>query len=432
MATLDVTSRPPAADGEGDAPRPRRRIRRVLFRLLAVGLAVAATMGAVEVAFRLLGYQPLYDVYAKPDNFYVADEQVGWSYGPGTTGEFAGPRPFPITFRTRIRINSLGLRGPELTPVAPGGLRVLVLGDSVASGLEVAENQTYSAVAAGLLSQRLSVPVQVVNAGVRGYGTDQEWLLYRERLKPLHPDVVLLHETANDPDDNVTLHRMRRVFGKPAFILGPDDSLHVVGQPVPDYPRCSEYRVVDQAVRRVDGARARMVCQLQLSLANHSAFFSFVAERLQRNPALVTALYNLGSTDDEAAHHPPVAAAAGPQAAAGNAVSPPAPPAPAPPPATPYSQRLTSVLISRMADEVRRDGARFVLMGQDFDLQQLDMPAFEAQGIPLVRIDPALVPENLIPNDGHPNATGHRQIAELLTDQIEPLLREVLEAKALR
>ncbi|MBS4730668.1 SGNH/GDSL hydrolase family protein [Mycobacterium sp. SM1] len=429
MATLDVTSRP-AADGGGEAPRPRHRIRAVLFRLLAVVLTVAATMGAVEAVFRVLGYRPLYDVYAKPDNFYVADRLVGWSYGPGATGEFVGPRPFPITFRTHIRINSLGLRGPELTPVAPGGLRVLVLGDSVASGLEVAENETYSAVAAGLLSQRLGVSVQVVNAGVRGYGTDQEWLLYRERLKPLHPDVVLVHETANDPDDNVTLHRMRRVFGKPAFILGPDDTLHLVGQPVPDYPRCSEYRVMDDAVRRADGARARTVCRLQLNLANHSAFFSFVAERLQRNPALVAALYNLGSTDDEAAHHPPVGAPASPQAAAGNPGSPPA--VPAPPPATPYAQRLTSVLISRMADDVRRDGARFVLMGQDFDLQKLDMPAFEQQGIPLIRIDAALVPENLIPNDGHPNATGHHQIAELLTDQIEPLLREVLEAKAFR
>lgn len=432
MAMSEVASRLLASDGGDDAPPPgRRRIRTVLFRLLAVTIAVIATVGVVEVAFRVLGYRPLYDVYSKPDDFYVADPMVGWAYWPGATGEFVGPRPFPIEFRSHIRINSLGLRGPELTAVPPGGLRVLVLGDSLASGLEVAENQTYSAVAAGLLSARLGVPVQFVNAGVRGYGTDQEWLLYQERLKQLHPDVVIDHTVSNDPDDNVTLHRMRRVFGKPAFVLGPDDTLHLVGQPVSDYPHCSEYRVVDSVVRRVDGVRARTMCWLQLNLANHSAFFSFVAERLQRNPGLVKALYDLGSATDE--QSPPAPSPAPPPA--GDAPASPSMLAvvpPAPPPAAPYAQRLTSVLISRMADDVRRNGARFVLMGQDVDLRKLDVAAFEAQGIPLVRIDWAFSPNTLIPNDGHPNATGHREIAGLLTDQIEPLLREVLEVKASR
>jgi lysophospholipase L1-like esterase len=432
----DVTSRPPAVDAGDDAAPQRRRARTVLFRLLAVTIAVVATLGVVEVGFRVLGYQPLYDVYAQPDKFYVADKLVGWSYRPGATGEFVGPQPYPITFRTHVRINSLGLRGPELTPVPPRGLRVLVLGDSLTSGLEVAEDETYSAVGAQLLSQRLGVGVQVVNAGVRGYGTDQELLFYRERLKQLHPDVVIVHENATDPGDNVTLHRMRRVFGKPAFVLGADNTLHLIGQPVPNYPRCSEYRVIESVARRIDGDWARIACWLQMNLANHSAFFSFVAERLQRNPALVQALFNMGSYDQALqsavdtspppAPGPPAPAADTPAAAAAE------PPAPAPPPPLDYAHRLTSALISQLANDVRHDGARFVLMGQDVDLQKLDMAAFDQGGIPLVRIDPAFSPETLIPTDGHPNALGHRRIGELLTDQIEPLLREVLEVKAPR
>lgn len=197
MATPKATSRPVVDDehavaGEQPAPHPpRRRIRPVLFRLLTVAVAVVITLGAVEVGFRIAGYHSLAELYSHPSYGYLrADEALGWSYQPGATGVYDGPHPFPVTFRSEYRINSLGLRGPEPEPVAPGGLRVLVLGDSVTSGLEVAENETYSAVAATLLSGRLGVPVQMINAGVRGYATDQEWLFYRERLKGLHPDVV--------------------------------------------------------------------------------------------------------------------------------------------------------------------------------------------------------------------------------------------------
>jgi lysophospholipase L1-like esterase len=447
VASPDVTSHQPAADG-GQAPPPRRRRgRTVVFRLLALTIAVVLTLGVVEAAFRILGYQPLSEVYANPDDFYVADPMVGWAYRPGFTGEFVGPQPYPITFRTKVSINSLGLRGPEPAPVPPGGLRVLALGDSWTSGLEVEEDQTYSAVAARLLSQRLGRPVQVINAGVRGYGTDQAWLLYRQRLKQLHPDVVVYYLTGI-ADRNVTLHRMRRVFGKPAFVLGSDNTLHLIGQPVPDYPRCAEYQVVDGAARRIDNDFAQSICWLQLNLANHSAFFSFVVQRLQGNPGLVKWLYQLGTYDDATpptptSPQPPaqmVAAAPAPPPGPAAPLYPvqpgPAPAAPAPPdlapppgPALGYAQRLTSALITQMCDEVRHDGARFVLAGEDADLQTLDEGAFEQDGIPLVHIDSDFGNQRVVPNDGHPNVLGHQLIGHELAEQIEPVLRDIIASR---
>src|SRR5271166_1910779 len=403
MATPEATSRP-VTDCEDDALRPPRRpTRAVLFRLLAVAVAVVGTLGTIEATFRIHSDQPLGDQYPKFYTTQMADEVLGWSYKPGARGQFVGPYPLPVTVRSDFRINSLGLRGPELTAVAPGGLRVLVLGDSVASGLEVADNETYSTVGAQLLSTRLGVPVQVINAGVRGYGTDQEWLLYRERLKQLHSDVVLDHTTENDPFDNLALHGMRQRFGKPAFVLGADNTLHLVGQPVPDYPPCSVYVAVAGVARRVDGAWDRLKCQLETSLLNHSACFSYVSQRMwMRDPSLVWTL-------------------SGPA---------PAPRGPGTPVPLEYALRLTSVLISRMADDVRRDGARFLLMGKDVDLERLDVAGFEREGIPLVRIGSAFGPDTLVPHDlMHPNAAGHRRIGELLADQIEPLLREVLQER---
>jgi lysophospholipase L1-like esterase len=411
MATPKAASRPavdneaPAAAGRHAPQPPRRRIRAVLFRLFTLAVAVVITVGAVEVGFRIAGYRSLAELYSHPSYGYLrADEALGWSYQPGATGVFDGPHPFPVAFRSEYRINSLGVRGPEVEPVAPGGLRVLVLGDSVASGLEVAENETYSAVTSVLLSARLGVPVQVINAGVRGYGTDQEWLFYRERLKGLHPDAVVHHTIDNDPGDNITMHQMRRIFGKPAFVLGADNTLRLIGRPVPYYPLCSEQWAIDGAAHRVDGVWARLTCWLQMHVVNHSAFFSFVTDRLQRNPALAVELAHIGSYDQALLR-------------AADA---------------PYAHRLTSAIISRMADEVRHDGARFVLMGNYADLQKLDMAAFEQQGIPLVRVESAFGPDSVVANDGHPNILGHRQIGELLAQQIEPLLREVLAAKAIR
>lgn len=414
-----VRSAPARADDDADAgSRPSRarrggRLRRVLMRLLAIALAVLLTLGVVEVVFRLLGYEAVYDVYSSPEAFLREDPVLGWSLTPGARGEFVGPRPFPITFRADVRVNSLGLRGPEIPPLPPEGLRVLVLGDSWTAGFEVPEDRTYSALLAGMLTERLGVPVQVLNAGVRGYGTDQALLAYRERLRALDPDLVLHHTTGNDPDDNVVLHRMRRVFSKPAFALTSGGEPRLVGHPVPEYPQCSEFRVVDGEPTRVDGLRGRVFCRLQTGLADHSAFFSFVTRRLQGNPDLLEALYGLGGAGEEGEDGAP---SPDPGETGG---------APAAEPELAYPYRLTTRLIQELAREAEADGARFALAGVAWDLERLDVRALEGEDIPLLRIESAIADEErvLIPNDGHPNEAGHREIAEVLLPDLVRLLR---------
>jgi lysophospholipase L1-like esterase len=325
----------------------------------------------------------------------------------------------------------------------------------VAAGFEVREEQTYAALLQKELTKKLGAPVQVINAAVRGYGTDQEYLQYRDRLRDLHPNLVILHLTGNDPEDNTTLHRARRPFGKPAFALRPDGSLQLRGEPVRGYPRCSAYRLNgDFEVTRIDSFADRALCWMESNLTDHSALFSFLAERIQTNPTLVRYFHGLGTPGEQEALVPakstrkprPTTAPATTRVTAAPTTSVPAVAAstssrPAPTTTLPpgqveepgvgtvlgrdYSRTLTSVLVVKLAAAVREDGSRLVLVTQQPDLAGLDWGAFLRAGMDLQLLDDALG-SNFdavhFANDGHLNARGHRKVADFLAGRIAQLL----------
>lgn len=87
-----------------------------------------------------------------------------------------------------IRINSLGLRGPELSS-APGlKHRVAVVGDSVALGWGVKESETLSS----QLGRRLGAEYEVVNAGVGNMNLAQVVAHWSEINVNLTVDTVVL------------------------------------------------------------------------------------------------------------------------------------------------------------------------------------------------------------------------------------------------
>jgi len=74
---------------------------------------------------------------------------------------------------------------------------------------------------------------RILNAGVSGYGTDQEYLLLQRLWPKLRPAVVvLIFCTLNDRLDNATNIRYEGYI-KPYFATGADGALELQGQPVP-------------------------------------------------------------------------------------------------------------------------------------------------------------------------------------------------------
>ncbi|MBI1309698.1 hypothetical protein GC176_00200 [bacterium] len=117
-----------------------------------------------------------------------------------------------------VRINRFGFRD-ENWPVEADDdtVRVAVLGDSFVAAHEVDEAERFTE----LLEKELdaatkSAEVDVMNFGVRGYGTAQELMTYRHVVRDFAPDVVLLAVfTGNDIVNNC--RALQRAAKRPYF-----------------------------------------------------------------------------------------------------------------------------------------------------------------------------------------------------------------------
>jgi lysophospholipase L1-like esterase len=104
-----------------------------------------------------------------------------------------------------IRLNTQGYRDREYAFQKPeGAYRILVLGDSVAFGDGVPVEETFSDQLENLLNRAPELagrrPIEVINTGIRGYNTYQELLLLKEEGLRYNPDLVLLCYVGNDAE----------------------------------------------------------------------------------------------------------------------------------------------------------------------------------------------------------------------------------------
>jgi len=111
-------------------------------------------------------------------------------------------RPRAVTAaEVEYRINAAGLRGPEVDEEKPPGrTRVAVLGDSIAFGYWVAEEDGFPRQLEGLLNagRPPGAHVEVLNFGVPGYNLEQELEVLRSRVPAFAPDVLVVAVCLND------------------------------------------------------------------------------------------------------------------------------------------------------------------------------------------------------------------------------------------
>ena len=157
----------------------------------------------------------------------VQPQDLGnWTYTrEGLTLHLPNMTQFSPRFGHLIVTNSAGMRDHEHDLQKPPGVyRVLVLGDSFMEANQVEFEDAFVSVLEHRLREAVGRPIEVVNASVSGWGTDDELTyLMREGIK-YRPDLVLVAMTLhNDVSDNLLdeYHEFRngRIEQRPATLV---------------------------------------------------------------------------------------------------------------------------------------------------------------------------------------------------------------------
>jgi hypothetical protein len=202
--------------------------------LLLAGLAVPLL--ALEVLVRFLGLAPPHVPLAP---IWTSHPLYGWFHAPNAGGLLYNDYN---EFQVDIRINARGLRDREIGYDNPlDRFRILILADSYGEAIQVPLEAAYSKRLETLLNTSnqpeasLAPAYEVINAGVGGWGTDQEATFYATEGFRYEPDLVILTFFArNDVVNNSEVLELRRLAGsrqKPFFRL--DELGRLI---IPDFP----------------------------------------------------------------------------------------------------------------------------------------------------------------------------------------------------
>ncbi len=188
------------------------------MKMRALSLLCLSTLGSFVVAE--LGLRQVSQHWLR-----ILDVEM-WRYArfvkavsdrPGVVEEHQ-PNAEAFLMGARVRTDGRGFRRPDPGTEArrrPGSRTVIALGDSLTFGWGVPEGQTYADQLERLLPARCpgSRPAIVYNAGIGNSNTSMQLARYRQILRPLHPEWLILGIFINDaepdpvPSDNWLIWR---------------------------------------------------------------------------------------------------------------------------------------------------------------------------------------------------------------------------------
>ncbi|MFH0732151.1 MAG: SGNH/GDSL hydrolase family protein [Candidatus Omnitrophota bacterium] len=212
----------------------------VLFLFLVYILPVEIKLSIISVVMCIAILEIIflsYDVYLDHEYPEINEQEkmlweydplLGWRWKTNCEKEFIVKRD---KIKVKIKRNAKGLRGKDYDYKKNKNInRILILGDSCAAGLEVTHDNLFSTVLEKLLRQHGKD--EVINAGVRGYGTDQSYLYLKNKGCNYNPDIAIYLFCSNDPKDNIVFRDPYKPFNKSCYIINKEGDLVLKGMPI--------------------------------------------------------------------------------------------------------------------------------------------------------------------------------------------------------
>ena len=134
-------------------------------------------------------------------------------------------------FQGEVSINRWGMRDRERSlEKPPGEFRIAMIGDSGVEAVQVKPDEVVNIRMENVLHDIGYNSVEVMNFAVEGIGTTQEFLLYKQKVRQFHPDLVLLMFTLGNDIFNNSSTLQPKVYGihdwySPYYGLALDGSL---------------------------------------------------------------------------------------------------------------------------------------------------------------------------------------------------------------
>lgn len=246
--------------------------------LLLASAAVGLTL--VEVGLRLLP-----DSSSRRGHF-TTDPVLHHRLKPSAVTRVRG-----VEFRT----NALGFHDRELAPQKrPGGVRILMLGDSFTEGGGLAlEDTVAKRVEAMLNAGPCRDAVEVVNAGVGSYSPILEYLFLKNVGLGLGPDLVVLNFDMTDVHDDAVRTALARLGPDGLPVAVPSNRRLETAALLPPLPKPPGLAFLDPVERLAD--RLLLVQLLRKSRVGEKVFGSLklTEERLQALHAIGDIRYDI-------------------------------------------------------------------------------------------------------------------------------------------
>jgi len=286
----------------------KHKLKNLFTTLFLILFGLLTPLFLLEIGVRILGLAPP----ATPNpSIWEPHPLLGWWHRPHSGGMFYSDYN---EFSAEVRINARGLRDREIGYDNPtAALRILSLADSFGEALQVELADTYHKQLETQLMASLDRPVEVLNAGVGGWGTDQEAIFYVAEGFRYNPDVVLLSFfVRNDVVNSYGPLEIRRNGGrqqKQFFSLTPTGALIA-----PSSDNDSAENIIHEESKSAELStppvdKTRPLLNFADGLWQYSALYRFMVPYLRDIPSVVQQLGPSGILGGEGvirANHPTI------------------------------------------------------------------------------------------------------------------------------